>query len=102
MPLARQNLARLPYPKAYNKLLKDHNDILMAYLIAYESDANLAQADARDVANNYAQIVDLLAVDGLNYSPEFFLSYIAKQSVSDERISAYRKALLENGLSDVL
>lgn len=102
MPLARQNLTRLQNPKSFKNLLKQHDDILMAYLIAYESDANLAQANPQDIMSNYEQVVRLFQVDGLNYSPEFFLSYIAKQTVSDERISAYRKAMLDDGLRNVL
>ena len=104
MPLAKQNLMTLPklYRKPYQKLLKKHNDILMAFLIAYESNANLAHEVASDIESNYREIVRLLDHDGMQYSPEFFLSYVARQSVSDERIGAYRKAMLDDGLSEVL
>lgn len=101
---ARQNISALPTPnkKALNKLLNDKPDILMAYLIAYESNANLSIANPQDIASNYSAIAALLDKEGLRYSPEFFLSYIAKQTVSDEAITPYRTALLDDGLNSVL
>jgi len=101
---AKANLKKLPttHKEAYAKLLRQHKDVLMAYLLAWESDANLAYANPEDVLSNYNAIADLLAKEGLRYEPEFFLSYIARQSVSDEAITAYRKALLEDGLQEVI
>ncbi|MDD3535938.1 MAG: transglutaminase-like domain-containing protein [Candidatus Cloacimonetes bacterium] len=103
-PKAEKNLSLLPkaQKKAYQKLLKAEDNILMAFLLAYESDANLAQAKPEDILSNYRQIALLLEQEGLQYPLDFFLSYIAKQSVSDERISAYRKAMLDDGLAEVL
>lgn len=102
--LAKENIRNLPkaQTKAYKKLLRNHKNSLMAYLIAYELNSKLAEADARDLLSNYHQIVALLEKEGLRYPPEFFLSYIAKQSVSDERIEAYRAAMLEDGLAHAL
>ena len=104
MSKAKANIHVLPSAqgRAYNKLLKQHDDILMAYLIAYESNANLAQAEPDDLLSNYIELQKLLDKEGLRYDPEFFLSYVAKQTVSDERISAYRKAMLDDGLREVL
>ncbi|MDD5316486.1 MAG: transglutaminase-like domain-containing protein [Candidatus Cloacimonetes bacterium] len=101
---AGQNLKQLPRKLAqpYRELLKDHDDILMAYLLAYEADSKLAETDPKIVLENYSEIVKLLEQKGMDYSAEFFLSYIARQSVSDERISPYRKAMLEDGLDTVL
>lgn len=102
--LAKQNISLLPTPqkKALNKLLNSKQDVLMAYLIAYESNANLSIADAQHIASNYHSIVALVNKEGLRYSPEFFLSYVAKQTVSDEAITPYRAALLEDGLNSVI
>lgn len=104
MPLAKENLVNLPKPVArmYHSLLNEHDNILMAYLIAYEQDSKLAEADPAITKENYLEITKLLQKEGLRYSPEFFLSYIARQSVSDERLSPYRKAMLEDGLAEVL
>lgn len=102
--LAQENLQNLPKAlrRNYSKVLQEHNDILMAFLIAYEEDAKLAATDPQTIISNYTQILELVQKEGLNYSPEFFLSYVAKQSVSDERLTAYRKAMLDDGLSVAL
>lgn len=102
--LAAENIRNLPkaQTKAFKKLLKNHDNSLMAYLIAYEMDSKLSEADPADLLSNYREITALLEKEGLRYPPEFFLSYIAKQSVSDERIEAYRAALLEDGLAQAL
>lgn len=102
--LAQENLQNLPKAQRrnYRKVLKEHNDIIMAFLIAYEEDAKLAATDPETIISNYTQILKLLQKEGLSYSPEFFLSYVARQSVSDERITAYRQAMLDDGLSHAL
>ena len=101
---AKQNLKNLDSTarKAYRKLLKKHDDILMHYLIAYEIDGILQIADPHDVHSNYLQISELLNTREFELEPEFFLSYVAKQTVADERIQAYRKAFLEDGLAAIL
>jgi transglutaminase-like putative cysteine protease len=102
--LAESNLQNLPQAQRrnYAKVLKEHKDLIMAFLIAYEEDAKLAATTPATIISNYTEILQLLESEGLAYSPEFFLSYVAKQSVSDERITAYRKAMLEDGLSQAL
>ncbi|HQQ68237.1 MAG TPA: transglutaminase domain-containing protein, partial [Candidatus Cloacimonadota bacterium] len=104
MPKAKANIKQLPAPqrKQYKKLLKQYDDILMAYLIAYESNATLAPADPDDLFSNYRELRLYLDKEGLHYLPEIFLSYVAKQSVSDEPLTAYRKAMLDDGLREVL
>ncbi|MDZ4181443.1 MAG: transglutaminase-like domain-containing protein, partial [Candidatus Cloacimonadaceae bacterium] len=100
---ATSNLSKLDKStrRAYEAMLKKHPDVLMAYLLAYESDVNLLLADPADIQSNYDQIA-LLLDRGTDYDPEFFLSYIARQSVSDERLEAYRAAFLEDGLRDIM
>jgi len=99
--LAQENLQNMPKAQRrnYTRLLKDYDDIIMAFLIAYEEDARLMATQPDIIISNYTQILEILQKEGLNYSPEFFLSYVAKQSVSDERITLYRKAMLDDGLS---
>ncbi len=101
---AKANLVNMPasLSKPYKAMLRKHPDVLMAFLIAYESNAVLAEANPKDVQSNYDQTVKLLQIDGLNYSPELFLSYIAKQTVSDERITAYRELLFSDGLEQIM
>ncbi|MFO8144639.1 MAG: transglutaminase domain-containing protein, partial [Candidatus Syntrophosphaera sp.] len=104
MDKAKDNLKKLdkPQKKGYRKLLRDQDDVLMAYLIAYESDANLCQADPADILSNYRQISLYLETYGTGHTAEFFLSYVADQTVSDERVEAYRAALLDDGLREIL
>ena len=101
---ARQNLKNLDASarKAYRRLLKENDDILMNYLIAYELDSILQIADPHDVYSNYMQIAQLLDTREFDLEPEFFLSYVAKQTVADERIQAYRKAFMDDGLAEIL
>ncbi|MBP7205997.1 MAG: transglutaminase domain-containing protein [Candidatus Cloacimonetes bacterium] len=101
---ALDNLTKLDsqHKKGYRSLLKEQDDILMAYLLAYESDSNLQMADPADILSNYLHVRSLLNTRGTQLVPEFFLSYVARQTVSDERIEAYREALLKDGLRDIL
>ncbi|HQP83987.1 MAG TPA: transglutaminase domain-containing protein [Candidatus Syntrophosphaera thermopropionivorans] len=102
--LAYSNLKKLDHyhQQAYKKLLKEQDDILMSYLIAYESDAILQIANPEDVLSNYLQIRSYLNTYGTDLSPEFFLSYVAHQTVADERITPYRAEFLRDGLREVL
>lgn len=101
---AAANLSRLDKPirKQYRKMLDKHGDLVMSFLLAHESDANLMLAKPADVLSNYTEICDLLTKRGTTHSPEFFLSYVARQTVSDERIEAYRRALLDDGLRRIM
>ncbi len=101
---AKANLKLLPssQAKAYRNLLKTHPDAVMAYLVAYESDAVLTESSPQDFLQNYQSILELLDREGLHYSPEFFLSYVADQTVSDEPVTPYRSTLLKDGLQEVI
>ena len=101
---AKNNLKHLTLEQKqqYKDLLKQYPDILMNYLLAYESDSNLAEAKPEDVKSNYEMICALLNKKGLKYPVDFFLSYIAKQTVSDEPLTAYRKILLQDGLQNII
>ncbi len=101
---ALDNLKKLDktHKKEYRSMLREQDDILMAYLLAYESDSNLQIADPADILSNYLHVRSLLDTRGTQLEPEFFLSYVARQTVSDERIEAYREALLKDGLRDIL
>ncbi len=104
MDKAKDNLKKLDksQKRGYRKLLRDQDDVLMAYLLAYESDANLCQADPADILSNYRQICLYLESYGTEHTAEFFLSYVADQTISDERVEAYRAALLDDGLREIL
>jgi len=101
---AKNNLKHLTLEQKqqYKDLLKQYPDILMNYLLAYESDSNLAEANPEDIKSNYATICALLNKKGLNYPVDFFLSYVAKQTVSDEPLTAYRNILLKDGLQNII
>lgn len=102
--LAEENLNNLPQSsqREYRYLLTEYDDIIMNYLIAYEEDGKLAEASYKDLLSNYQEICKILEIQPLEYSPEFYLSYVARQSVADERITAYRRALLDAGLEEVV
>lgn len=101
---ALSNLQLLPKAKAksFAKILKQYPDIVMAYMIAYEQSATLAEADPQAVLSNYHTVIELLKTQNPSYPAELFLSYIAKQTVSDERIEAYRQPFLEDGLRQIM
>ncbi|MEF3695202.1 MAG: transglutaminase-like domain-containing protein [Candidatus Cloacimonadota bacterium] len=101
---ALDNLSLLPRnrQRGYQGLLERYPDALMAYLIAYEPDANLAMSNHHNIYSNYLATAEVLEYTGLHYSPEFFLSYVAKITVSDEPISLYRSLFLNHGLGDIL
>ena len=101
---AKANIKNMPTTSnyAYSSMLKAHPDAVMAYLLAYESNASLCATEPEVVESNYKEIIKLLDKDGLRYTPEFFLSYVAKQSVSDEPITAYREAFLKDDMQGIL
>lgn len=92
---ALTNLHNLPSATRadYLKLLKQHPDRVMAFLLAYEESGRLAQADPEWVENHWRSVTELQALRGIKQPDEFFLSYVAKCTVSDEPISNYRLAL---------
>ena len=101
---AQKNLDKLSFSgkREYGRLLRNYPDILMAYLIAYEPDSSLENTPPATIISNYEAIVNLLNKQGLQYSPEIFLAYVAKQAVSDEPITPYRKAMLADGLQEII
>ncbi len=88
--------------KQYRKLLKNHPDLLMNFLIAYEPSGKLAQAEPSDILANYHEIILLTRQRPMDYTLKFFLSYIAKQTITDERINPYRKIFLDDGLRELM
>ncbi len=102
--LALNNLKKLDrsHQSQYRRMLKNNNDVLMAYLLAYESDGALQVANPDDVMSNYLQVRTLLNTHGTSLEPEFYLSYVAHQTVTEERIEPYRDALLKDGLQEIL
>ncbi len=89
---ADANLKYMPsYAKrGYQKLLKSHPDRLMAFLIAYEENGRLTAVDPQIVQNHWQSVKELMKEQNINEPDEFFLSYVAKITVSDEAISDYR------------
>lgn len=100
--LGNLNLLSRQQQRDYTRLLDSYPDALMAYLIAYEPDSNLAMSNPGNILSNYQASLEVLEYTGLNYSPEFYLSYVAKITVSDETISLYRKNFLDSGLREIL
>lgn len=97
---AYQNIQNLSKEKkaSYQKLMKKHSNLLIYFLIASEEQYKLELAEAEVVEGHYKQIKkedwDLYQ----KYGPEFFLSYVAKITVTDELITPYRKVFKDYGL----
>jgi len=90
---AQANLKNLPVEirKDYTKLLKKHKDRVMAFLLAYEENGRLAAADPSVIENHWRSVKELMEEQGIKQADEFFLSYVAKITVSDEAITDYRR-----------
>jgi hypothetical protein len=100
---AERNIAVLPddLRNQYLSYINEYPDGLMAYLISAEKSGILWDANPDDVLSNYLQIRNLCSVENFQQSSEFFLSYIAKITVSHERITAYREEMLRKGLDTI-
>ncbi len=100
---ATENLENLPedVQLIYNSFLEEYPDGLMAYLISTERSGALWDADPNDLKENYLVLKELFALEDYEkYPDEFVLSYIAKTTISHEKITDYRKVFSELGLLD--
>ncbi|MCD4760381.1 transglutaminase-like domain-containing protein [bacterium] len=97
---ALANLEPLPEEIAtvYSSYISENPDGIMAYLIGAERSAVLWDADPQDLMSNYRQIQLLLQREDFDCSPEFFLAYIAKITIGNEKITPYREVLAQLGL----
>ena len=97
---AYKNIEPLPddVQGIYKSYIEKYPDGIMAYLISSEGSSILWDANPEDVLSNYIELKKLLEMEDYDYSPEFFLSYIAKITASHERITPYRKVFTEAGL----
>ena len=85
-----QKTSLLDKPPTYTDPLRRYDDILMNYLIAYETDTT---RDGRlaSLESNYAHILPLLTQSKHSFSPEFF-SPTWPVRLFPTNASAYRKA----------
>jgi hypothetical protein len=99
---ALANLRHMPpyAKKDYKKLLKDHPDRIMAFILAYEENGRLAAVSPQIVENHWRSVTEMMQEDGITQPDEFFLSYVAKITVSDEPITDYRRQFEGNGIYD--
>ena len=90
---AQTNLKNMPKEirKDYTKLLKKHKDRVMAFLLAYEENGRLCAVSPAVVENHWRSVRELMQEQGIKEADEFFLSYVAKITVSDEAITDYRR-----------
>jgi hypothetical protein len=97
---ALKNIEPLPedVQNIYKSYISKYPDGIMAYLISAEGSSILWDANPEDVLYNYIELKKLLEMENYDYSPEFFLSYIAKITASHEQITPYRKVFTEAGL----
>ena len=97
---ALKNIEPLPedVQNIYKSYISKYPDGIIAYLISAEGSSILWDANPEDVLSNYIELKKLLEMENYDYSPEFFLSYIAKITASHEQISPYRKVFTEAGL----
>jgi hypothetical protein len=96
------NLKNMPSAarKDYIKLLKSHTDRVMAFILAYEENGRLAAANPQVVQNHWRSVTEMMQEQGITQPDEFFLSYVAKITVSDEAITDYRRQFESGGIYD--
>lgn len=99
---AIDNINNLDEPKkeACLKLIEKYNDILIFFLIASEDPYKLELADMAHIESHYEHIKKYHwhLWETKIYTPEFFLSYIAKITVTDEIITPYREEFYRMGI----
>jgi len=98
---AAENLENLPedVQLVYNSFLESYPDGLMAYLISTERSGALWDTEPNNLLENYLVLKELFTMEDFDkYPDEFVLSYIAKTTVSHEKITNYRKVFSDLGL----
>ncbi len=97
---AVENINALPQPTkdVYTEYLEKYNDIIMAFILAKEESSKLLLADPPIVLDHYYAVTELYEREKDRYSIPFFLSYIAKITVTEERITPYRELFAKHGL----
>lgn len=98
-----KNLANLPekFQKPYKQLLKQYPDGLMAFLIASEENGKLLIADPEILKQHYDWLIQHDYPENGSLSVNEYLSYIAKLTVSDERIEFYRDKMGQKELYEI-
>ncbi len=84
----------------YERLLNKHPDRVMAFLLGYEENGRLAATNPLIIESHYYSVADLMREQGITQPDEFFLSYVAKCTVSDEAITDYRSRFEEQPVKD--
>jgi hypothetical protein len=100
---ATENLENLPedVQTIYNSFLESYPDGLMAYLISTEKSGALWDTDPNNLKENYLVLKELFVMEDYDkYPDEFVLSYIAKTTISHEKITNYRKVFSDIGFLD--
>ncbi len=98
---ARENIELLHESKKNDlcNLMDNYSDVLIYFLIASEDPYKLEIADASVIESHYRHIKEHhWSLYEKEYRPEFFLSYIAKITVTDELITPYRQEFCADGL----
>ncbi len=101
---ALNNLKNLPTKtrKQYSSFLLKYNDGLMAFLLSSEESSKLYAADPEEIEKHYLSYKKLADSSDYDYPAAVFLSYVAKITVSDERIQFYRDEMLNAGIQDII
>ncbi len=100
---AIDNISSMPEAKEkeYLDLLNTYNDLFMAFFLASEESSKLLLAERDDLISHYHRVRELHESYRDRYSLPFFLSYIAKITVTDERITPYHEHFQRYGLLDL-
>jgi len=101
---ALENISTLPdeVKDDYKTLLEMYPDVFMAFFLAHEESSKLLIAKPADIVSHHQRVLKLWEDNSESYSLPFFLSYIAKITVTEERITPYRELFEEYGLNDLL
>lgn len=101
---ALENISNLEQDKrdALTALLYSYDDLLINFFVASEEPYKLELAEINHILSHYQHVKDhhIQLLD--YYSPEFFLAYIAKITVTDEVITPYREKFFQYGIDEIL
>jgi len=101
---AIENISTLPEEVRdnYSRLLDIYPDVFMAFFLAFEESSKLLMTDPDNIVSHHQRVMKLWEDNRENYSLPFFLSYIAKITVTEERITPYRELYADYGLYELL
>ena len=90
--------------KSMRELLKRHPNALMGFLISSEQNSILQNTDPQIIESQYQNLIEMIRINPnwKELPPKFYLSYVAKMTVSDEELTPYREEFKKEGIKKIL